>query len=66
MNFQVGRSFPGSKGSTCHADAGWFSDAECTNNYFLGSDPFNSEPQPFIYAAVVDSVGTFIYRIPGK
>lgn len=59
---QVGRSFIGEKGSTCHADGGWFSDAEATNNYFLGTMP--NATNPYVFVAVVDRVGTFIYRIP--
>ncbi|KAJ3433809.1 hypothetical protein M0812_22778 [Anaeramoeba flamelloides] len=62
---QIGRCFPGTMGSTCNSDGGWFNDQACTNNYFLGSDPDNPNPQPYIYAAVVDKIGTFIYRFPG-
>eukprot|EP00727_Mastigamoeba_balamuthi_P011643 m51a1_g7100 hypothetical protein (522) ;mRNA; r:49131-51303 len=61
---QIGRSFPGQMGATCNADGGWFSDAEATTNYFLGSDPDSAAPDPVVWAAVVDRVGTFIYRIP--
>ena len=61
---QVGRSFIGDGGSTCNADGGWFSDQECTNNYFLGTK--QNEPEPFVFVAVVDKVGTFIYRIPSS
>ncbi|KAH3765558.1 hypothetical protein Pelo_2554 [Pelomyxa schiedti] len=55
---QIGRCFTGQMGSTCNADGGWFSDTETSNNYFIGSD------SPMVWAAVVDKIGTFIYRIP--
>ena len=61
---QVGRSFVGESGSTCNADGGWFSNSEATNNYFLGTKP--NQDEPYIFAAVVDRVGTFIYRIPSS
>ena len=59
---QVGRSFVGDMGSTCNADGGWFNNQVASNNYFLGTEP--NKPEPYVYAAVVDKVGTFIYRIP--
>lgn len=58
---QVGRSFVGDMGETCNADGGWFDDVT-SNNYFLGTK--ENETNPFIFAAVVDKIGTFIYRIP--
>ena len=61
---QVGRSFVGDLRSTCNADGGWFSNTETSNNYFLGTKP--NQRDPYIYAAVVDRVGTFIYRIPSS
>lgn len=61
---QVGRSFIGDMGSTGHADGGWFNDQVTTNNYFLGTRPNRTDP--YIFVAVVDSVGTFIYRIPAS
>ncbi|KAL5469042.1 hypothetical protein EMCRGX_G030232 [Ephydatia muelleri] len=57
---QIGRSFVGDMGSTCNADGGWF-ESVTSNNYFLGTKP--NETNPVIFAAVVDSVGTFIYRL---
>ena len=59
---QVGRSFVGDMGESGHADGGWFSNSQTTNNYFLGTKP--NQTNPFVFVAVVDSVGTFIYRIP--
>ena len=59
---QVGRSFIGERGSTCHADGGWFDEDVTTNNYFLGTMP--NATNPYVFVAVVDRVGTFIYRIP--
>lgn len=61
---QIGRSFVGDMGSTSHADGGWFSDHQTTNNYFLGTKP--NVTDPYIFVAVVDQVGTFIYRIPAS
>lgn len=61
---QIGRSFIGESGSTCNADGGWFSNTEASNNYFLGTKPNQSDP--YIFAAVVDKIGTFIYRIPSS
>lgn len=58
---QVGRSFVGDMGATCNADGGWFDDVT-SNNYFLGTK--ENETNPVIFAAVVDKIGTFIYRIP--
>ena len=57
---QVGRSFIGNKGSTGHADGGWFNEKTASNNYFLGS-----KSTAHVFVAVVDQIGTFIYRIPG-
>ena len=59
---QVGRSFVGDQGSTCNADGGWFTESVTSNNYFLGTNP--GRPKPLVFVAIVDSVGTFIYRIP--
>ena len=59
---QVGRSFIGDGGSTCNADGGWFGDVT-SNNYFLGT--VQGKRMPYVFAAVVDRIGTFIYRIPG-
>ena len=59
---QVGRSFIGESGSTCNADGGWFTNHVASNNYFLGTKP--GQDAPYIFAAVVDRIGTFIYRIP--
>lgn len=59
---QVGRSFIGEMGSTCNSDGGWFNEQVASNNYFLGT--YSNQTEPYIYAAVVDQVGTFIYRIP--
>ena len=59
---QVGRSFVGNSGATCNADGGWFNEEVTSNNYFLGTR--QNEPSPFVFAAVVDKIGTFIYRIP--
>ena len=59
---QVGWSFIGEMGSTCNSDGGWFNEQVASNNYFLGT--YSNQPDPYIYAAVVDEVGTFIYRIP--
>lgn len=61
---QIGRSFIGEQGSTCNSDGGWFNDDVASNNYFLGTPPDQTEP--YIFAAVVDQVGTFIYRIPSS
>ena len=61
---QVGRSFVGDMGSTGHADGGWFNDQVTTNSYFLGTKP--NQTDPFVFVAVVDQVGTFIYRIPAS
>ena len=61
---QVGRSFIGDQGETCNADGGWFSDQETSNNYFLGTG--YNQSYPYIFVAVVDRVGTFIYRIPAS
>ena len=61
---QVGRSFVGDSGSTGHADGGWFNDQVTSNNYFLGTRP--NQTDPYIFVAVVDQVGTFIYRIPAS
>ena len=58
----VGRSFVGNVGATCNADGGWFDETTTSNNYFLGTK--QNERNPFVFAAVVDRVGTFIYRIP--
>eukprot|EP01006_Ploeotia_vitrea_P032488 TRINITY_DN64691_c0_g2_i1.p1 TRINITY_DN64691_c0_g2~~TRINITY_DN64691_c0_g2_i1.p1 ORF type:complete len:539 (-),score=42.77 TRINITY_DN64691_c0_g2_i1:87-1595(-) len=63
-----GRANPGCIGSTCVADGGWYINKglnKTTNSYFLGSDPKNSSAQPMVWVAVVDRVGTYIYRIPG-
>ena len=49
-------------GSTCNADGGWFNEQVASNNYFLGTK--ENETNPFVFAAVVDKIGTFIYRIP--
>lgn len=61
---QIGRSFIGDMGSTGHADGGWFNDQATTNSYFLGSTPQTNKTVPYIFVAVVDQVGTFIYRMP--
>ena len=61
---QVGRSFIGDQGSTCNADGGWFSNQEASNNYFLGTG--YNQSTPYIFVAVVDRIGTFIYRIPSS
>ncbi len=61
---QVGRSFIGDQGSTCNADGGWFNDQEASNNYFLGTG--YNQSVPYIFVAVVDHIGTFIYRIPAS
>ena len=61
---QIGRSFIGDMGATSHADGGWFSDQVTSNNYLLGTHP--NQTDPYIFVAVVDSVGTFIYRIPSS
>ena len=61
---QVGRSFIGDMGATGHADGGWFNNQVTSNNYFLGTHP--NQTDPYIFVAVVDSVGTFIYRIPSS
>lgn len=56
-------------GATCNADGGWFNDQVCSNNYFLGTNPndtSSSSSKSFIWVAVVDSIGTFIYRIPSE
>ena len=53
---QVDRSFVGDMGATGHADGGWFNNQVTSNNYFLQTDPY-------MFVAVVDNVGTFIYRI---
>lgn len=50
--------------STGHADGGWFNDQATTNNYFLGTKP--NQTHPYVFVAVVDSVGMFIYRIPAS
>eukprot|EP01084_Bolivina_argentea_P276042 470897_1 len=55
---QVGRCFPGEKGQT-----GTSFGSFASNNYFLGSPP--NTVQPWIWVAVVDKIGTFMYRIPG-
>ena len=51
-------------GATGHADGGWFSNQVTSNNYFLGTHP--NQTDPYIFVAVIDSVGTFIYRIPSS
>ena len=38
-----------------------FNEQVASNNYFLGT--YSNQTEPYIYAAVVDQVGTFIYRI---
>eukprot|EP01006_Ploeotia_vitrea_P004675 TRINITY_DN115161_c0_g1_i1.p1 TRINITY_DN115161_c0_g1~~TRINITY_DN115161_c0_g1_i1.p1 ORF type:complete len:533 (+),score=43.22 TRINITY_DN115161_c0_g1_i1:62-1660(+) len=65
---QIGRWFTGQMGSTCNADGGWFQGDMTSNNYFLGTPPnaTGSAITPYVWVAVVDSVGTFIYRLPGK
>ncbi len=60
-NNENGRCFSGSMGETCQA-GGQFGNVVTTNSYFLGSGP--DKPEPYIFAAVVDQIGTFIYRIP--
>ena len=59
---QIGRSFVGQQGATCNSDGGWFTDTLTTNNYFRGAK--RADSTPYVFVAVVDSVGTFIYRIP--
>ena len=49
-------------GSTCNSDGGWFNEQVASNNYFLGT--YSNQPELYIYVAVVDQVGTFIYWIP--
>ena len=64
---QVGRSFIDSHGKSGNADGGWFSNEELTTNYFLGTDPddyVNNKSTPYVWAAVVEQRGTFIYRLP--
>ena len=64
---QVGRCFVPSGGKSGHASGGWFDGkAGQSTNYFMGTDPakYPDTPEPFIWAAVVDKAGTFIYRIP--
>ena len=61
---QVGRSFIGDQGETCNADGGWFNEQVASNNYFLGTHPNTTEP--YVYVAVIDKIGTFIYRIPSS
>ena len=59
---QVGPSFIGEMGSICNSDRGWFNEQVASNNYFLGT--YSNQPELYIYVAVVDQVGTFIYQIP--
>lgn len=61
---QVGRSFVGDMGSTCNADGGWFNEQVGSTSYFLGTKP--GQTNPYVFAAVVDQIGTFIYRIPAS
>ena len=62
---QAGQSFLPSRGESGHADGGWF--AEGTSSSFMtGSNPasYPHNPEPVVWAAVVDRVGTYLYRIP--
>ena len=63
---QFGRSFPTTVGASI---GGWDGVSE-TNAYMVGSDPTlmdgdgKLKEQPIIYCAVVDKIGTWVYRIP--
>lgn len=61
---QVRRSFIGDQGETCNADGGWFSNQETSNNYFLGAS--YNQSYPYVFVAVVERIGTFIYQIPAS
>lgn len=61
---QFGRCFPGMLGQLT---GGWGSNWE-RSSMMLGSDPFlkQNETKEYIFVAVVDKIGTWVYRIPGE
>lgn len=70
---QVGRSNPEQLFGTdregappnANANGGWGGNWE-TSAFVTGSDPATyPAPDPFVYVAVVDSVGSWVYKIPG-
>ena len=57
---QFGRCFPSMLGAL---SGGWGGNWE-RSTMMTGTNPME-DPKPFVYVAVVDKIGVFVYRIPG-
>ena len=65
---QFGRSFPSqqfAEPDNGHANGGWGASWE-TSAMMLGTDPQNPTDQPYVYIAVVDKIGAWVYKVPGS